>query len=262
MKFGLALYLYCTKLKKKPTKESSRNCTLKTATKEDYQRLIDIGQLLLKSTQDQWPEIPVERIPFVRFGQGLHAMYTAVGHLMLGDLEQSRAWFRTATEYFLEADKPLHSMMGEFRALECAIFCGDTDFRYQIAHKILPRESKLKPAEYPYTMLLKHTLLDEQAKVLAFVDEAVWKSRNTLKKRGGYAVLQEACTAFAYRQPDRFTAALVEMLREHKMKASHGLTKVPDGMICFPGAALLILAREAGLTVAVTSPFIPAALLN
>jgi hypothetical protein len=70
------------------------------------------------------------------------------------------------------------------------------------------------------------------------------------------------CKALADKNPEGFTAYLEALLQEHKMKASHGGTKLPDGMLCFPGAALLILARQQGLPVQVTSPFLPAALLD
>jgi hypothetical protein len=83
-----------------------------------------------------------------------------------------------------------------------------------------------------------------------------------MKKRGGYGTLQDMCQALADKNPDKFTAYLEALLQEHKMKASQGGTKLPDEMLCFPGAALLILARQQGLPVRATSPFLPAALLE
>jgi hypothetical protein len=83
-----------------------------------------------------------------------------------------------------------------------------------------------------------------------------------MKKRGGYGTLQDACKALAGQQLAEFTAALEALLQEHKMKASQGGTRLPDMMLCFPAAALLILARQQGLSVDVVNPFIPAALLE
>ena len=51
------------------------------------------------------------------------------------------------------------------------------------------------------------------------------------------------CKALASRQPDEFTACLEALLEEHRSKASHSRTQLPDGILCFPGAALLMLAR-------------------
>jgi len=235
---------------------------LKTATNDDYQRLIDLGQSMLKGTDEHWSEIPSERFPVARFGQGLDGLFVAVGHLMLGNLDQSRAWFRRSAEYLLEADRQSGTVIAERRALECALFCGDREFRIQVAQKILPREGRVKPMEHSYTMFLKYMILNDLTEASAFVDEALWLSRATMKKRGGYGTLQGACKAFACRQPAEFSTALEALLQEHKMKTAHGRTNLPDGIICFPGAALLILAREQGLPVSVTSPFIPAALLD
>jgi len=217
---------------------------------------------MLKSTDEHWSEIPVERIPVARFGQGLDGLFVAVGHLMLGQVDEARAWFCRSAGYLLEADRPPGTVMAERRALECALFCGDREFRIQVAQKILPREERIKPMEHPYAMFLKYTILREEAKASSFTDERLWLSRATMKKRGGYGTLQDACKAFACRQPAEFSTALEALLQEHKMKTSHGRTNLPDGIICFPGAALLILAREQGLPVEVTSPFIPAALLD
>jgi hypothetical protein len=111
-------------------------------------------------------------------------------------------------------------------------------------------------------MFLKYTILNEQTQASAFAYETTWLSRATMKKRGGYGTLQAACKSLACRQSDEFSAALETLLKEHKTKASHAITKMPDGIICFPGAALLILAREQRLNVDVTSPFIPTALLQ
>lgn len=235
---------------------------MKTATKEDYQRLIDIGESMLKHTHERWHEIPVERLPVARFGQGSDALFVAVGHLMLGEVKEARDWFAIAGQFFLEASKPPDSVVSEKRALECALFSGDRGFQKKVARQIPPREERVKPVEYPYVMFLKHTILNEQRQAPAFVDDTAWLSRVTMKKRGGYGTLQDACKALAARQPDDFTAALEALLQEHKMKAAQSGTKMPDSMVCFPGAALLILARQQGLDVNVISPFVPAALLE
>jgi hypothetical protein len=236
--------------------------TLKTAAVTDFQQLIEIGQSLLIGTEQHWDEIPVERIPTARFGQGLDSLFVAVGHLMLGDALQSRSWFRICAEFFMEADRSPGTVTAEKRALECALFCGDRDFQVEVAGKILPREERIKPMEYPYMMILKYTILDQPAEAALFADNEAWLSRATMKKRGGYGTLQDACKALVHRQPDELTAALDALLSEHKMKASHGRTKMPDGIICFPGAALLKLAHQQNLSLDLRSPFIPNALLD
>ena len=235
---------------------------MKTAAKEDYERLIQIGQRMLKGAEEQLPQLPADRIPIVRFGQGLDGIFVAVGHLMLGQVEDARCWFRQSAEYFLGANRQYDTVFAERRALECALFCGDKEFRVQVAQRTLPREGRIKPMEHSYMMFLKHMILNEQNDALAFSHASVWLSRATMKKRGGYGTLQETCHALACLQLDEFVIALEALLREHKMKASHGYVKHPDGIVCFPGAALLILAREQGLNVNLTSPFIPAALLD
>jgi len=217
---------------------------------------------MLKNTHERWHEIPVERIPFARFGQGSDALFVAVGRLMLGQADQARDWFAISAQFFLEGSKPADTVISEKRALECALFSGDKEYRLRVAQKISPRETRIKPMEYSYAMFLKYTILDEPNEALAFADEAAWLSRATMKKRGGYGTLQEACKALAERKPGEFTAALEVLLREHTMKASHSGGSMPDAVLCFPGAALLILAREQGLPVQVTSPFIPATLLD
>lgn len=233
---------------------------MKTATEEDYQRLINIGQSMLKNTHEHWHEIPVERLPVARFGQGVDSLFVAVGHLLLGEVKQARDWFAISGQFFLEASKPPDSVMSEKRALECALFSGDADFQQKIARQILPREGRVKPAEYPYVMFLKHTILNEPVYASPFLDESVWLSRVTVKQRGGYGTLRAACLALEGRRPDEFAAALEALLKEHTMKTAHGDSKMPDGMVCFPGAALLILAKQQGLDVQVTSPFLPPAL--
>lgn len=235
---------------------------MKTAIPDDYQRLIQIGESSLKNIDEHWPEVPVERIPIARFGQGLDALFVAVGNLMLGQVRQARDWFAISAQFFLEADKPADTVISEKRALECALFCGDKDYRLKVAQKILLRAGRIKPLEYSYVMFLKYTILGQEAEASAFAQESAWLSRATMKKRGGYGTLQAACQALADNRPDEFAAALEALLAEHKMKASQDGAKLPDGMVCFPGAALLILAREQGLHVEVTSPFIPAALLE
>ena len=217
---------------------------------------------MLKNTHERWHEIPVERIPFARFGQGSDALFVAVGRLMLGQLDQARDWFAISAQFFLEGSKPADTVISEKRALECALFSGDKEYRLRVAQKISSRESRIKPVEYSYAMFLKYTILDHPNEALAFADEAAWLSRATMKKRGGYGTLQETCKALADRRPGEFAAALEALLREHKMKASHSGGPMPDVVLCFPGAALLILAREQGLPVQVTSPFIPATLLD
>lgn len=235
---------------------------MKTATIEDYQRLIDIGESMLQNTHEHWHEIPVERIPLARFGQGSDALFVAVGNLMLGQVQQARDWFAISGQFFLEGSKPIDTIIAEKRALECALFSGDQDFQKKVARKISPRETRIKPAEHSYAMFLKYMILNAPAEASAFLDEAAWLSRATMKKRGGYGTLQEACKALAYRNLDQFKVALEELLQEHRMKASQGGIKMPDGLLCFPGAALLILAHNQGLKVDVMSPFIPAVLLD
>lgn len=217
---------------------------------------------MLKNTHEHWHEIPLERVPFARFGQGSDAVFVAVGHLMLGQVKLAQDWFAISAQFFLEGSKPADTVISEKRALECALFSGDKEYRLRVAQKISPRETRLKPMEHSYVMFLKHMILHEQAEALAFADEAAWLSRPTMKKRGGYGTLQETCKALADQKPSEFTAALEALLHEHKMKASHSGGNMPDAVLCFPGAALLILAREQGLPVQVTSPFIPAALLD
>jgi hypothetical protein len=245
-----------------PKVDSRGSFALKTATPEDYQRLIDMGESRLKNTHEHWHEIPVERIPFARFGQGSDAVFVAVGHLMLGQVKLARDWFAISAQFFLEGSKPADTVISEKRALECALFSADKEYRLRVAQKISPRETRIKPMEHSYAMFLKHTILHEQTEALAFAGEQAWLRAATMKKRGGYGTLQEACKALADRKPGELTAALEALLREHKMKASHSGGTMPDAVICFPGAALLILAREQGLPVQVTSPFIPAALLD
>lgn len=235
---------------------------METATVEDYQRLIDIGESMLKNTHQHWSEIPIERIPFARFGQGSDALFVAVGNLMLGQVKQARDWFAISGQFFLEGSRPADTVIAEKRALECALFSGDKDFQKKVAQKISPRETRIKLMEHSYAMFLKYMILNEPGEAHAFVDEAAWLSRATMKKRGGYGTLQDSCKALADRNLNQFKTALEALLQEHKMKASHGGTKLPDGMLCFPGTALLILAHEQGLHVDVMSPFIPAALLE
>lgn len=217
---------------------------------------------MLKNTHEHWHEIPLERLPFARFGQGSDAVFVAVGYLMLGQVKKARDWFAISGQFFLEGSKPADTVISEKRALECALFSGDKDFRLRVAQTISPRETRIKPMEHSYAMFLKYTILNEPTAALAFVDEAAWLSRATMKKRGGYGTLQDACKALADRNPGEFGTALKALLREHKMKASHRGGTMPDAVLCFPGAALLILAREQGLNVDVTSAFIPAALLD
>jgi len=231
-------------------------------TNEDYQRLIDLGESMLKNTHEHWDEIPVERIPFARFGQGSDGLFVAVGYLMLGQVDRARDWFAISGQFFLEASKPVDTIASEKRALECALFSGDQDFQLRIAQKISPRETRIKPMEHSYAMFLKYTILERPNEALAFAEAVTWLSPATTKKQGGYGTLQDACQALADKQPDQFGTALEALLQEHTMKDSHGTAKLPDGIICFPAAALLILARKQGLSVHVTSPFISAALLD
>jgi hypothetical protein len=245
-----------------PDVDSRGLLALKTVTQEDYQRLIDLGESRLKDIHERWHEIPAERLPFARFGQGSDAVFVAVGHLMLGQLKLARDWFAISAQFFLEGSKPADTVISEKRALECALFSGDKEYRLRVAQKIPPRETRIKPMEYSYAMFLKYTILGKQNEASAFADEAAWLSRATMKKRGGYGELQDVCKALADRKPGEFTATLEALLREHRMKASHSGGNMPDAVLCFPGAALLVLAREQGLPVQLTSPFIPAALLD
>jgi hypothetical protein len=237
-------------------------CALKTATTEDYRRLIDIGESTLKSIHEHWHEIPVERLPLVRLDQGSNALFVAVGNLMLGQVKQAQDWFAITGQFFLEGSKPADTVVAEKRALECALFSGDQDFPKKVAEKVSPREPRLQPVEYPYAMFLKYTILNQLTEAATFVDESAWLSRVSMKERGDYGALQDTCRGLAERNPGKFKIALEALLQEHKLKTSHGKIKMPDGMICFPGAALLILARQQGLNVDVTSPFIPAGLLE
>ena len=231
-------------------------------TPEEYQRLINLGQHLLNNTEENWQLIPAERIPFARMGQGMDGLFLAVGHLMLGDMVQARKWFRQCAEYFLEGLKPADTVLSEKRALECALLCGDREFQVHAAQQILPREQRVKPMEYPYVMVLKHAILGQQKDAASFVEDSAWLSRATLKKRGGYGTLQDVCTAVICEQPEEFASNLQALLAEHKKITVQGRKNMPDGILCFPGAALLILARTRGWSVQVTSPFIPDALLT
>jgi hypothetical protein len=216
---------------------------------------------MLKNTHEHWHEIPVERLPVARFGQGSDGVFVAVGQLMLGQVKLARDWFAISAQFFLEGSRSVDTVISEKRALECALFSGNKEYWLRVARKISARETPIKPLEYSYTMFLKHTILHEETEAFAFANEHAWPSPATIKKRGGYGTLQEACKALADRNPTRFTMTLEALLGEHKMKASHG-GNLPDEVLCFPGAALLILAREQGLPVQVTSPFIPAALFG
>ena len=129
---------------------------------------------MLKNTHERWHEIPVERIPFARFGQGSDALFVAVGRLMLGQADQARDWFAISAQFFLEGSKPADTVISEKRALECALFSGDKEYRLRVAQKISPRETRIKPMEYSYAMFLKYTILDEPNEALAFADEAAW----------------------------------------------------------------------------------------
>jgi len=235
---------------------------MKTISPDHYQFLVNIGLSLHKSAEEQCQVLPPDRIPVARFGQGLDGLNVAVGNLMLGDASQARIWFRKSAEYFLEANRSDHSVIAERRALECATLCGNREFRIQAAEQILPRKGRVKPMEHSYLMFLKYTILGNEIAAARYADETVWLSRATMKKRRGYGTLVDLCKAFSGCQPAEITSALEALLREHKMKASHGLNKVPDGIICFPAATLLILAHAQGLPIHVTSPFIPVALLE
>jgi hypothetical protein len=256
------LYTYVRKESTSGDIDSRGKPALKTATQADYQRLIDIGESMLKNTHEHWHEIPVERLPFARFGQGSDAVFVAVGHLMLGEVKQARDWFAIAGQFFLEGNRPVDTVIVEKRALECALFSGDQDFQLRVARKITPRDTPVKPLEHSYAMFLRSMILKDRDQAFAFAEESAWLSSATLKKNGGYGALQPTCKALAEGNAALFQTALEELLREHKMKASHGTATMPDGIVCFPGAALLILARAQGLDVDVTSPFIPVALLE
>jgi immunity protein 49 of polymorphic toxin system len=235
---------------------------LKTDTREDYQRLIDIGESMLKSTAEHWHEIPAERLPVARFGQGLDGLFVAAGHLMLGQIDQARDWFAISGQFFFEASRPSDTVISEKRALECALFSGDREFRLRVARKIMPRETRLKPMEHSYTMFLKHLILNQRSEAAAFAHETVWLSPATMQARGGYGTLQDACRALADGDSGKFRTALEALLQEHGRRALQSDNRLPEEMICFPATALLILAREQGLNVDVTSPFIPPALLD
>jgi hypothetical protein len=235
---------------------------LKILTVADYQRLIDIGESMLKNTHEHWQELPLERIPLARFGQGSDAVFVAVGNLMLGQVSQARDWFAISAQFFLEGSRPADTVISEKRALECALFSGDKKFRLRVAQKILPRAERVKPMEHSYAMFLKYMILNERAEASTFVQESAWLSPATIKKHGGYGTLQDVCRALVDGHADEFKTTLEALLQEHTMKASHGMLNMPDGILCFPGVALLILAREQGLHVDVTSPFTPAALLE
>ncbi len=133
----------------------SRNISIENTTNEDYQRLIDLGESMLKNTHEHWAEIPVERVPFARFGQGSDGLFVAVGSLMLGQVDRARDWFAISGQFFLEASKPVDTIASEKRALECALFSADHDFQLRVAQKISPRETLIKPMEYSYAMFFK-----------------------------------------------------------------------------------------------------------
>jgi len=229
---------------------------------KQYQRLIDNGTFLMEGTKQNWKNIPPERYPIAYYGLGLDGTFVAVGHLMLGHIEQARSLFRQAAEDYLRSDltNP-DGVASEKRALECALFCGDRAFQVQAARKAPVRQTKRKPLEYPYAMFLKFSILCEESEAAAYASQAAAVNRATMKGKGGYGTLGAACQALADRQADGFTAALTVLLKEHKMKSSHGRSNLPDGLLCFPGAALFLLARSLGLPVQVASPFIPAALI-
>jgi hypothetical protein len=154
------------------------------------------------------------------------------------------------------------TMVAEKRALECALFCGDAELQVATARQIPIRQTKRIPVEYPYAMFLKRSILGEQAEAAACAGQAAAVSVVTIKKQGGYGTLGEACQALAAQQPERFTAALLALLREHKAKASAGRNKLADGIVCFPGTALFIMAKMRGLAIQISSPYIPASLVD
>ncbi len=227
-----------------------------------YQYLIQIGTTMTDSTRKQWPSIPPERYPIAHFGQGLNGLCAGVGHLMLGHREEARSWFRQSADHFLHSEmlNP-DTVVAEKRALECALFCKDEAFQVEIARQIPVRHTKRFPVEYPYAMFLKYSILGEQSEAATFADQAAVVNTATMKKRGGYGTLGEACQALAARQPERFTVALTALLREHKAKSTSGRNKLADGIVCFPAAALLLLAKKLERPAQVSSPYLPDSLL-
>ena len=229
----------------------------------DYQKLIDNGRFMWDSQEQRWDQVIPRMVPLAHYGQGLEALSIAVGHVMLGDVAEGRAWFRHAAEQFLRG---LHiqddNVAPEKRVQECAALSGDRELWLRAAQALPEWQIKRTPAEYPYAMFLKYARLGHQEAATRYAGLAAAQNPATMKKLGGYATLGAACQALDRRDPLAFQSALQKLLDEHRLKAAHGWRKLPIGYICLPGATLLLLARDFGLPVAVESAYIPPALLS
>ncbi len=225
------------------------------------QFLIDTFIRMVDASQKQLLTVPPERIPIVHYGIGTDGVCVAVGYLMQGNLEEARAWFKKSAENFCEYSVD-DNVGSEMRALECATLCGDRDFRAWVADKIKPRSGRHLPLAYPYVMFVKFTIQGDEEKTTRFAQEMAAVNPDTLKKRGWYGSIGPLCLGLASRDPQSFKTALDSMVHEHKLKCAHGWKKLPQGLLCFPGATLLTLARQAGMEIDIKTPYIPDAMIS
>jgi hypothetical protein len=228
----------------------------------DCQRWIEQSLSMIEMTRNQWPTIPEARYPAVFSGLGGYVRTIALGHLLLGELPEARHWFRESAGHFLKGLPPDETQVaGQFRGLEAAILTGDREFAGQVAAATAELAAKRKPAEYPYLMFLKETLLGRED-AGQWAREAAAVSPTTVKNRGGYGTLGALCQAVYQRDGAQVQAALEGLLAEHKAKARGAAASLPEGRVCVPGAALAVLAQFLAIPVAVESPYIPAILLT
>ena len=226
----------------------------------DYQRWAEVGLLMVNTTKQQWPSLAPDRHRVASYGIGINARSMAVGLLMLGRLAEARAAFRECAEGFVRGANPEgDNVSAQMWGLEAAMLTGDQAFWRQTAEAMPDMTARKKPAEHPYAMFLKYAMLGKDASPWA--DELLAVNPATLSKRGGYGTLGPLCKAVARRDLEEARTAFEALLAEHKVKA-RGWAKQPQGAVCLPGAALLLLARDLGMPLEVDSPYIPQSLLG
>ncbi|MBX6364303.1 MAG: immunity 49 family protein [Gemmatimonadetes bacterium] len=201
-------------------------------------------------------QIPPERHALAHLTSGSDLLDVAVCSLLLRRGDDARAAFGDAARSLLAADAGRPDGLPpepRLHALAAALLSGERELPREAAQRLAPpaeRRGKIWTQEHFARALAALVLGDDDA-ARAAAAELLRAGDAAAERDGFYPGTDAACRAILDRDATALAGALAEVLERHAALAKRSRRNQPDGWLCFPAAALAVLAAGRGLDVAI-----------
>ncbi|HET9985711.1 MAG TPA: Imm49 family immunity protein [Longimicrobiales bacterium] len=209
-----------------------------------------------ENARGQWDRIPRDRLGIACIGLGADFLDAAVGSLLLGRRDDARGCFREAAASFLAASGHAPDALApgpRLHGVTAAVLSGDRDLARECARRLAPpaeRHAKTWVQDR-FTLALAALVLADDAATGAAVAELLRVDDAAAERDHFYPGTGAACRAILDRDPAALAGALASILQRHAAMAARSLRNQADGWLCFPAAALALVARDRGIDVAI-----------